>query len=540
MATNQLHLEWPFDPAEAADVDVFARRHSGRAAIGALARFLKQRFGLVLDTDPDIVVGFVTDSSNLKGAAEGLCRPTSMRELALILRSAAANRLPVTISGGKSNLTGSATPDGGIVVSLVNMTAPAPDIDTARRVVRAPVGMILETLRQDIVTRTGGTLVYPVDPTSRADATVGGTIACNASGFVPGERGATRDWVHAIDVLLPDGRLLRAERGQYVSRDGVFRLGDAADAPLWPVPRYARPTIKNAGGPFSSPDGAIDVVDLLVGSEGLFGVVAGVTLRLLPCPPALLNVFFSLPGEAQALAFHRYLSGRLSGGLGTLNAFEYFGVNCRRHMDHESVFFKGNDQVGLYVQAPVAGSLDAATEEWIGILGEAPCGIDESSVMVLDDERSWKLFMEARHSLPAKALEVVQQRGTFTIMTDTVVPPDEFPAFLDYTHGLLQSAGLDYVAFGHFGDCHLHFTILPDKTNLDRALAAYDAIVAKSAELGGVYSGEHGTGKRKRKDFLRCYGPAAVEDVVRCKRAVDPWFLLNRDNVVECPPEVRA
>ena len=125
-------------------------------------------------------------------------------------------------------------------------------------------------------------------------------------------------------------------------------------------------------------------------------------------------------------------------------------------------------------------------------------------------------------------------------MTYGAVPPDEFPAFLDYTHGLLQSAGLDYVAFGHFGDCHLHFTILPDKTNLDRALAAYDAIVAKSAELGGVYSGEHGTGKRKRKDFLRCYGPAAVEDVVRCKRAVDPWFLLNRDNVVECPPEVRA
>ena len=68
----------------------------------------------------------------------------------------------------------------------------------------------------------------------------------------------------------------------------------------------------------------------------------------------------------------------------------------------------------------------------------------------------------------------------------------------------------------------------------------YDSIIARSAELGGVYSGEHGTGKRKRKDFLRCYGAAAADDVIRCKRAVDPFFLLNHDNGVECPREVPA
>jgi D-lactate dehydrogenase (cytochrome) len=129
----------------------------------------------------------------------------------------------------------------------------------------------------------------------------------------------------------------------------------------------------------------------------------------------------------------------------------------------------------------------------------------------------------------------VQRRGTFTIMTDTVVPPDRFAEFLDATHRLLRAAGLDYVSFGHFGDCHLHFTLLPEKANLAAALDAYDRIVAESAGLGGVYSGEHGTGKRKRKDFLRCYGAAAAEDVLRGKRAVDPFFLLNRGNVVEAP-----
>ena len=539
MTTHLLHLELPFTPTEAEDIDSVGSRHAGRDAVAPLAVFLKDRFGITLDIDPDIVAGFTTDSSNLKGSAEGLCRPSSTRQLALILRSASAMRIPVTISGGKSNLTGSATPAGGLVVSLVNMLDPPVMIDAARLQVRTPVGLILEDVRQDIVKQTGGALVYPVDPTSRADAMVGGTLACNASGFVPGEKGATRDWVQSIDVLLPDGRLIRAERGQYVSRDGLFRLGDAADAPAWPVPRYRRPAIKNAGGPYSAPEGTMDFIDLIVGSEGIFGVVTAATLRLMPQPEALLNIFFSLPGEAAALAFHRYLSRRLERGLGILGALEYFGVNSRRFMDHESVFFKGDHQVGLYVQAPVSGrSLEDAGEEWLGILAEADCGIDDSSVMLLDDERSWKLFLEARHSLPANALETVQHRGTFTIMTDTVVPPARFAEFLDFTHSLLNAGGLDYVSFGHFGDCHLHFTILPEKANLDSALDAYDRIVAKSAELGGVYSGEHGTGKRKRKDFLRCYGAEAAHDVIRCKRAVDPFFLLNRDNVVECPPAI--
>ncbi len=92
---------------------------------------------------------------------------------------------------------------------------------------------------------------------------------------------------------------------------------------------------------------------------------------------------------------------------------------------------------------------------------------------------------------------------------------------------------MEYVAFGHLGDCHLHFTLLPQCDQIEKGVALYDAIVAKSAELGGVYSGEHGTGKRKRRDFLRCYGAGAVEDVRRCKAVVDPGFVLNRGNVIE-------
>ena len=363
---------------------------------------------------------------------------------------------------------------------------------------------------------------------------MGGTVICNASGFIPGPAGATREWVRAIEVVLPDGTRVTAERGQYVSRDGWFVLEDGHPRREWPVPRYPRPAIKNAGGPFSAPDGAMDWVDLIIGSEGLFGVVTGCTFNLRESPAAVLDLFFSLRDESMALAFYRQVHAHLKGELGSLGALEYFGVNCLRYMNHRDLLFHGADTVGIYLQVPLYGqALDQAAEEWMGVILESGCRVQDDAVMLLDSERNWTLFMEARHSLPANSLEVAKHRGAFTIMTDTVVPPARFEEFLLFTHRLLNEAGMEYLAFGHLGDCHLHFTLLPHREQLEHGVSLYDTIVAKSADLGGVYSGEHGTGKRKRKDFLRCYGAAAVEEVRRCKAAVDPGFVLNRGNVFE-------
>jgi len=518
-------------------VDQFALSHRGVEALPAWAGFLKAQFNVALEIDPDIVVGFATDSSNLPGKAQAVCRPGSARECALVFRACFKAGIPFLVSGGRSNLTGSATPDGGVVISAVRLlTLDKGDtvrIDASARTAECAPGVILEDIRRLVLTQSGDRLMYPVDPTSRADASVGGTLACNASGFVPGSSGATRDWVESIDVLLPNGLAIEARRGQYVSQAGRFILEDGPAAFEWPVPGYARPSIKNAGGPFSAPDGAMDLIDLIIGSEGIFGMVLGCRLKLADKPAGFLDLFFSLPSEDDALAFREHVSQHVKGDLSGLGALEYFGVNSAQHMDHRELLFKEGHSVGIYLQMSLRDqSLEDVAEEWMTVILESGCHVQEEAIMLLDDERSWKIFMEARHSLPANALEVTQHRGTFTIMTDTVVPPERFREFLAFAHATISAQKLDYVAFGHFGDCHLHFTMMPHPEQLESAVAVYDALVAKSAELGGVYSGEHGTGKRKRKDFLKCYGPAAVDDVRRSKQAVDPEFLLNRGNVV--------
>ena len=122
---------------------------------------------------------------------------------------------------------------------------------------------------------------------------------------------------------------------------------------------------------------------------------------------------------------------------------------------------------------------------------------------------------------------------TLSILTDTIVPPNSFQEFLDSAHTLLKKSEIEYLLFGHLGDCHLHFHLIPTKEQQNIALNIYDQIIEKSAELGGVYSGEHGTGKRKRSDFIKCYGDAAVRSLQRTKSVFDPDFLLNRGNVIK-------
>jgi len=65
-----------------------------------------------------------------------------------------------------------------------------------------------------------------------------------------------------------------------------------------------------------------------------------------------------------------------------------------------------------------------------------------------------------------------------------------------------------------------------------RAIEIYNILVDYAANLGGVYSAEHGTGKRKRLDFKKCYGDSAVLMIKNLKYKLDPYFLLNRGNVV--------
>ena len=133
----------------------------------------------------------MTGQIYLEGMLISLFRPQSPSECALILKVCNICKLPITISAGQTNLTGSATPFGGIVLSTKNLVTPNIIVNKKDKTANCPAGIHLEKMRSEVLKLSNQKLYYPVDPTSRNDACIGGTISCNASGFIPGDKGST-------------------------------------------------------------------------------------------------------------------------------------------------------------------------------------------------------------------------------------------------------------------------------------------------------------------------------------------------------------
>ena len=483
--------------------------------------------------DIDIIKPYFKDWSNMEGFADLLVRPKNNIECAIILKTCYQCNILLTVSAGKTNLTGSATPKGGVILSTSFMTEPDIELDLQNKDASSPVGIPLEVFRNKVLELSNHTLYYPADPTSRNDAYVGGTLSTNASGFVPGEKGATRYWVKEIELLLPNGDLIDIKRGQYISYNGVFTLEYDDKSIQLPIPTYKRPKIKNASGIYSDENGKVDLIDLIIGSEGILGMITSCKLGLDDNPKNKLELFLSLPNEADAIDFHDFLNNHLNQDLSQITAMEYFGYNSQNYMNHKEFLFSNETDVGVYLQIPIYNeSMDAKIEEWIDIFQLFNPEIDLDNIIVLNDPNNWKKFFEARHSIPDNALTKTQRLGGVSIITDTIVPKDKFRIYLEKVHSKLIKSKIEYLLFGHLGDCHLHFHLIPKKEQEKESLEIYDYLIDLSSKLGGVYSAEHGTGKRKRNDFKKCYGEEAVEMVNKLKSTLDPNHLLNRGNLI--------
>ena len=469
----------------------------------------------------------------MEGFADLLVRPKNIIECAIILKTCYVCNILLTVSAGKTNLTGSATPNGGVILSTLFLTKPDIELDLNNKKASSPIGINLEYFRNKVLELSNNTLYYPADPTSRNDAFVGGTISTNASGFVPGEKGATRYWVKEIEFLLPNGDMVEIKRGQYISDKGFFTLEYDSDTIQLPIPTYNRPKIKNASGLYSNKNGIIDFIDLIIGSEGILGVIASCQLGLDENPKNRLELFISLDSESEAIDFHDFLNSHLNHDLSQITAMEYFGYNSQNYMNNKEFLFTNENDVGIYLQIPIYDeSMDAKIEEWIDIFQLFNSKIDLDNIIVLNDPNNWKKFFEARHSIPDNALTKTQRLGGVSIITDTIVPKDNFRLYLDKVHSKLKKSKIEYLLFGHLGDCHLHFHLIPNNKQEKESLEIYDYLIDLSSKLGGVYSAEHGTGKRKRNDFKKCYGQEAVEMVKKLKNTIDPNNYLNRGNLI--------
>jgi len=506
---------------------------------------------------------YLMDESKMEGEADCLFFPRTEGEVVAVLRFSREAGSPVFVSGARTGISGSAVPRGGVSLSTERMTTiTGLGFHEGRYFLQLEPGVSLRQIEEtlsngrlkigeltpgakELFLSEASSYQFPIDPTEKG-ASIGGMVAANASGSRSFRYGSTRDWVKRLRVVLASGHSLDLIRGRCVaSPEGRFRIympdGDGIKIR---VPRYEislAKGVKNAAGLYAAP--GMDLIDLFIGSEGILGVITLVEIWLTEKRPHMSNVIF-FDREEDAIGFVEKLRSDPSLDPGFIESFDDHSLDLLREWQAQDPMSLDLPTLPSYARWAIFFDLPYSEE---GLTEQ----IDRVSNLAMDCgttlEHSWSAWEERekarlekfRHAVPERVNALIAERrrsfpGIHKLGTDMSVPDEKLREMLSFFRDGLEGEGLQYVAFGHIGDNHPHFNILPrNLEELERGKVLFEGFARKVVELGGSVSAEHGIGKLK-KGYLRImYGDQGIREMIEVKEALDPEYLLNPGSMID-------
>jgi D-lactate dehydrogenase (cytochrome) len=493
--------------------------------------------------------------------------PKSEAELSAVMKEMARRGVKVTIAGARTGLVGGCVPNQGALVSLENLDrvlALYCDPPSAEWRLKAQCAVSLRAIGAQLAAKSipdiercadGLTLFemdrfrqdpdayfYPPDPTEMS-ASLGGTAATNASGARTFRYGPTRDWVRAIRVMLANGEFLDLPRGKYfASPGGEFVVTDTAGNDFKvKIPTYRSPLTKNTAGFFTAPH--MDLVDLFIGSEGAFGVITEITVGLLKRTPKISVVQF-LTSDDQAIALVQALRADPRIRLDFLEIYSGTAIDLLRERQRRDAKSVGTPPIPGSARSALFFELDfdptAIDIQMAGLDSVVrSCGASLTDSWAAYENRELDRLKNFRHILPETINAIIAERkkrhpGLHKLGTDLAVPDERLADMWAVYRDALAGAGLEWAAFGHIGNNHVHINILPrDMADLQKALGLYQMFAEKAVAFGGSVSAEHGIGKLKAKFLKTMFSPKDIEEMRAVKQALDPKLLLNPGNIFE-------
>ena len=455
------------------------------ADIAALKKIVGDEFVLVGD---EINHDYGHDElGGIERMPDVLVRAATTEEISAVMTLAYENNIPVTVRGSGTGLVGAAVAiEGGILLETTRMNKIV-ELDTDTMTVTVQPGVLLMELAAFCEEND---LMYPPDPGEKS-ATIGGNISTNAGGMRAVKYGVTRDYVRALTVVMPNGK--------------IERLG--------------RKVAKNSSG--------YSLKDLVIGSEGTLAIITEAVLKVIPLPKFSVSLLVPFPDMKSAIeAVPKIFASKV-----TPTAIEY--------MSRDTILFSesylGKKFPDTKSDAYILLTFDGNTEEVVSyemnLVADLCLEIGALDVYIVDTDERKKSVWSARGAF----LEAIKASTTEMDECDVVVPVNKVDTFITFTHELADKLGVRIPSFGHAGDGNLHIYICRDdlsdadwKKTLD---AAFAAMYERAEELGGLVSGEHGIGYAKKEFLKEQLGECPIAVMQGIKRAFDEKNILNPGQV---------
>ena len=417
--------------------------------------------------------------------------PADTAEVSAVLAYAHEHRIPVTPQGARVGYVGGAVPvHGGIALNLMRLNRIL-ELNPRDGVAVVQPGVITAELQK--AARELGWF-YPPDPASLKECSLGGNIATNAGGPRCLKYGVTRHYVLGLEAVLASGSVVRAGGRCHKNKTGF------------------------------------DLVGLMVGSEGMLGVVTEATLRLIPHPPqrAMLSVGFASFAEAAQAVQDILDAGFLPSAL---EIADKFTLRAAREYLGESVTPQGE----AHLLVEMDGQFESVASE-LRLLQQL---IEQKGPLSLETaigeeacERFWKLRREFSYSL--------RNTGLIKLNEDIVVPRSRLVDLVEFAEALQDEFGFPVASFGHAGDGNIHVNIMvptmEDPAIRERAEAALDKLFLQVIAWNGAITGEHGVGLAKQRWWRHAIPQAAHEAHLALKAALDPHHILNPGKFLDSSP----
>jgi glycolate dehydrogenase FAD-linked subunit len=446
------------------------------------------RDGLVMSSEGRLV--YECDMHTFyKGAPDAVVLPTTAAQVRQVTLACRRAGTPLVPRGSGTGLIGGAmAPRGGVMVSMTRMNRIL-ELDLPNRCALVQPGLINLWLTQAVKER--GYFFAP-DPSSQMVSSIGGNVSTNAGGPHCLKYGITTNHVLGLELVTGRGELVRLG-GKTVERPGY------------------------------------DLTGVAVGSEGTFGLVTAVTVRLTHLPEAVKTVLaaFRTVVEASETVSAIIASGMIPAALEMLDEVIISAINAGTGAGYPegagAVLLIELDGPGAEVEAQ--GERAAAMCRQGGAL----------SVSVARDEAERALLWKGRK----EAAGAVGRLTAAYLLQDAVVPRSKLPQIMREVVAIGERYRLRIANVFHAGDGNLHPMICYDDRRPDelaRAKEANEELLRACIALGGSVTGEHGNGLDKGKNLPLQYADADLNFMYRVRGVFDPDRLMNPGKLLPSHP----
>jgi glycolate dehydrogenase FAD-linked subunit len=432
-------------------------------------------------TDPGELQVYEADGLTVfKATPEIVVLPRSPEQVAGVVKVCHRERIPFVARGAGTGLSGGALPvEGGVLIGMNRMNRILEiDYENQRAVVEP--GMVNVWLTNALAPRG---YYYSPDPASQTACSIGGNVGENSGGPRTPKYGVTTNHVLGLEVVLPNGE--------------ITKLGGRTLDPL-----------------------GYDLTGVFVGSEGTFGIVTQVIVRIMRKPEAvktLMGVFESIEDASNTV------SGIVGRGIIPV-AIEMMDNNSIQAVEKGVAAGYPTDAVAVLLV-----EVDGPKDE-VGALVDPIIEVCKENhvreVRVARDENERLLLWKGRKA----AFAAMGQISPEYYVQDSVIPRTKLPAIMSFIGELSRKYGLQVANVFHAGDGNLHPLVLYDSRNegaLQKAEEMGAEIIKACIEMGGSLTGEHGIGLEKREFMPLMYSPDDLEAMRKVKKVFNPDGLLN-------------